>query len=63
MMSTALQLDAVTAGYGDNPIVRDFSARLAAGTITTLIGGNGAGKSTLLRAIYGTNRFFSGRIV
>ena len=63
MMSTALQLDGVTAGYGDNPIVRDFSARLAAGTITTLIGGNGAGKSTLLRAIYGTNRFFSGRIV
>ena len=53
----------VTAGYGDNPIVREFSARSAAGSITTLIGGNGAGKSTLLRAIYGTNRFFSGQIV
>ena len=45
------------------PIVREFSARLQAGTITTLIGGNGAGKSTLLRAIYGTNRLFSGQIV
>ena len=43
--------------------MRDFSARLHAGTITTLIGGNGAGKSTLLRAIYGTNRFFSGQVV
>ena len=37
----ALELVGVTAGYGDNPIVRDFSARLAPGSITTLIGGNG----------------------
>jgi branched-chain amino acid transport system ATP-binding protein len=59
----ALELVNVTAGYGDAAIVRDFSARLMPGTITTLIGGNGAGKSTLLRAIYGTNRFFSGQIV
>ena len=63
MTFPALELVSVTAGYGDNPIVRDFSARLMAGTITTLIGGNGAGKSTLLRAIYGTNRFFDGQIV
>jgi len=61
-MIPALDLIAVTAGYGDNPIVRDFSARLETGTITTLIGGNGAGKSTLLRAIYGTNRMFDGHI-
>jgi branched-chain amino acid transport system ATP-binding protein len=63
MTSPALELVSVTAGYGDNPIVRDFSARLQTGTITTLIGGNGAGKSTLLRAIYGTNRMFDGQIV
>ena len=63
MSYPALELVSVTAGYGDAQIVHDFSARLQAGTITTLIGGNGAGKSTLLRAIYGTNRFFSGQIV
>lgn len=63
MTSPALELVSVTAGYGNNPIVRDFSTRLEAGTITTLIGGNGAGKSTLLRAIYGTIRLFSGKIV
>jgi branched-chain amino acid transport system ATP-binding protein len=63
MTNPTLELVDVTAGYGDNPIVRDFSTRLYAGTITTLIGGNGAGKSTLLRAIYGTNRFLSGQIV
>jgi branched-chain amino acid transport system ATP-binding protein len=61
-MTVALDLVSVTAGYGDNPIVREFSATLDTGTITTLIGGNGAGKSTLLRAIYGTNRFFDGEI-
>jgi branched-chain amino acid transport system ATP-binding protein len=63
MNSPILELVSLTAGYGTNPIVRDFSTRLAAGSITTLIGGNGAGKSTLLRAIYGTNRWFSGQIV
>lgn len=63
MTAPVLELVSVTAGYGDNPIVRDFSARLALGSITTLIGGNGAGKSTLLRAIYGTNRMFDGQIV
>jgi branched-chain amino acid transport system ATP-binding protein len=63
MTAPVLELVSVTAGYGDNPIVREFSARLALGSITTLIGGNGAGKSTLLRAIYGTNRMFAGQIV
>jgi branched-chain amino acid transport system ATP-binding protein len=62
-MTAALDLVSVSAGYGDNPIVREFSARLETGTITTLIGGNGAGKSTLLRAIYGTNRLFGGQIL
>lgn len=63
MSPPILELVSLTAGYGSNPIVRDFSTRLAVGTITTLIGGNGAGKSTLLRAIYGTNRWFSGQVV
>ena len=58
-----LELIGLTAGYRDVPIVHDISLALNGGTITTLIGGNGAGKSTLLRAIYGTNRWFSGQIV
>lgn len=63
MSDAVLELIDLTAGYGEVPIVHDFSARLAAGSITTLIGGNGAGKSTLLRAIYGTNRWFAGQVV
>jgi branched-chain amino acid transport system ATP-binding protein len=61
-LASALEIANLTAGYGDLPVVHDFSATLAAGTITTLIGGNGAGKSTLMRAIYGTCRIFSGGI-
>lgn len=61
-MACVLEIETLTAGYGDLPVVRDFSAGIEPGTVTTLIGGNGAGKSTLLRAIYGTCRHFSGRV-
>ncbi|VTU21634.1 LIV-I protein F [Variovorax sp. PBL-H6] len=57
-----LEFDALSAGYGDNPIVRDFSARIDTGSITTIIGPNGAGKSTLLKAVYGLNRHFGGSL-
>jgi branched-chain amino acid transport system ATP-binding protein len=58
-----LELIDLCAGYGNVAIVRNFSTRLAPGTVSTLIGGNGAGKSTLLRAIFGTNRWISGQVV
>ncbi len=57
-----LELRDLTAGYGDAPIVHDFSLTLDRGSITTLIGGNGAGKSTLMRAIFGVCRWFGGTI-
>ena len=63
MTTPVLELFDLSAAYGDVAIVRDFCARLDAGTITTLIGVNGAGKSTLLRAIHGTCRCWSVRIV
>ncbi len=58
-----LELNDVSAGYTDTPIVSGFSTKIHSGTITTIIGGNGAGKSTLLRAVYGLNRHFGGSIV
>ena len=57
-----LELDRVSAGYADDPVVVDFTASIPPGTITTVIGPNGAGKSTLLRAIAGTNRHFGGSV-
>ena len=57
-----LELDQLSAGYADDPVVVDFTASIPAGTITTVISPNGAGKSTLLRAIAGTNRHFGGGV-
>lgn len=61
-MAFALELESLAAGYGDAPIVQQFSALFEHGTVTTLIGGNGAGKSTLMRAIYGTCKWFGGAV-
>src|SRR5207247_3182878 len=57
-----LEIENLSVGYTDEPVVVDFSAAIAEGTVTTVIGPNGAGKSTLLRALYGLNRYFGGRV-
>ena len=57
-----LVIDALSLGYGEEPIVRDFSVSLGRGSITTIIGPNGAGKSTLLKGVYGLNRYFGGSL-
>src|SRR5512142_432841 len=60
--ATILAFESLSVGYGDEPIVRDFTASIPAGSITTIIGPNGAGKSTLLKAVYGVNRYFGGAL-
>ena len=57
-----LEFDRLSVGYTDEPVVTEFSATIAQGSITTIIGPNGAGKSTLLRAVYGVNRHFGGSL-
>jgi branched-chain amino acid transport system ATP-binding protein len=52
-MPPLLQLDGVTAGYGDLVAIRDVSLEVHAGELVALIGSNGAGKTTTLRAICG----------
>ena len=46
-----LELKNVSSGYGNIPVVRDVSLKVAAGEIVLIAGENGAGKSTLLRTI------------
>jgi ABC-type branched-subunit amino acid transport system ATPase component len=48
-----LQVDAVTAGYGDTEILRALSIRVEADEVVSIIGPNGAGKSTLMKTIFG----------
>ena len=48
-----LELDGITAGYGDAAVLRDVTVTVPAGTKVALIGPNGAGKTTLLRVASG----------
>jgi branched-chain amino acid transport system ATP-binding protein len=57
-----LEFEDFSVGYADEPIVSGFSARIDAGTITTIIGPNGAGKSTVLKGVFGLNRHFGGSL-
>ena len=63
MSAPILQLESISSGYSDEPIVTDLSLAVPPGSITTFIGPNGAGKSTLLKTVYGLTRMFSGRIL
>jgi branched-chain amino acid transport system ATP-binding protein len=53
MTDAALVVDAVSAGYGAVPVLRDVSLALRPGEMFGLFGANGAGKSTLLKAVSG----------
>jgi len=52
-VTPVLDIEALWAGYGTVPVLRDVSLDVRNGTITTLIGANGAGKSTLIKTICG----------
>ena len=48
-----LLVDAVIAGYGNVPVLRELSLAVHGGETVALMGRNGAGKSTLLRTLVG----------
>ncbi len=45
----ALTVDKLTAGYGEKPVVHDFSLTIRRGERYAIMGPNGSGKSTLLK--------------
>jgi ABC-type branched-subunit amino acid transport system ATPase component len=51
--TTALKAKNISAGYGEQIIIRNISLDLYESTITTIIGPNGCGKSTFLKSISG----------
>ena len=57
-----LEIDKVSAFYGEAVAIRDVTLRVADGEIVTLCGRNGAGKTTLLRTVMGLHQQHSGRI-
>src|SRR3954453_22308555 len=62
-MTVALELDGITAGYGETDVLRDVSLVAEQGGVTALLGPNGAGKSTLLKTISGLIHPRKGRIL
>jgi ABC-type branched-subunit amino acid transport system ATPase component len=58
-----LRADAITAGYGGVPVIRDVSISVGPGEIVAMIGPNGAGKSTMLKSLVGILRVTSGKVL
>jgi branched-chain amino acid transport system ATP-binding protein len=58
-----LELQGVTTGYGDVPVVRSASMAFEKGLVTSVIGSNGAGKSTAIKAAAGLLKVWSGRVM
>jgi branched-chain amino acid transport system ATP-binding protein len=53
-----LEINGLSAGYGEVPVLSDVGLVIHPGEIVTLVGSNGAGKTTLLRAV---SRIIAGR--
>lgn len=61
-MTAVLEVEALRAGYGPVPVLRDVAFTVPTGTVAAVLGANGAGKTTLLRTLSGLLRPTGGRI-
>ena len=52
-MSVMLELDAISAGYGETEILHGVDLHVDQGEIVVIIGPNGAGKTTAMKAVFG----------
>ena len=62
MPRPALQIEGLSARYGEAQALRDVSLHVGEGELVTLVGRNGAGKTTLLRCVMGLHRQNTGSI-
>lgn len=57
-----LEVENLSAGYGNNPVIQDITFSLEEGEFVTVLGPNGSGKSTLIKAIQGLLHSISGKV-
>ncbi len=62
-MADLLQVQGLSAGYGQAVVLTDISLSLAEGQTLALLGRNGTGKTTLINTLAGATRQHSGRIL
>lgn len=62
MSEVILEINNLTSGYGDLPVLHEVSLSVNKGEIYSILGANGAGKSTLLNTLAGTVKATSGAI-
>ena len=62
MPRPALEIEGLSARYGEAQALRDVSLHVGEGELVTLVGRNGAGKTTLLRCVMGLHRQNTGSI-
>lgn len=48
-----LEVNAISAGYSDQPILKEISLHVEEGAVLALIGPNGSGKTTFIRVVSG----------
>lgn len=63
MPEAIIEVEGLTAGYTEEPIIADVSMRAERGRISGIIGPNGCGKSTFLKAVVGIVNPSAGRVV
>ena len=63
MTQPFIEMKNVVFAYGDRPILRDVSFRIAQGAFAAVMGGSGSGKTTLMRLITGQIRPQSGQVL
>jgi phospholipid/cholesterol/gamma-HCH transport system ATP-binding protein len=57
-----IEIQGLTAGYGEEVILREVSFAVQEGEVFAVLGGSGCGKSTLLRHIVGLNQPRAGSV-
>ena len=61
-MSALLQVEQLSAGYGDAVVLHEVSLSLGEGQTLALLGRNGVGKTTFMDTLAGATRQHGGRI-
>ncbi|EJW13525.1 ABC transporter related protein [Rhodovulum sp. PH10] len=57
-----LRFDKISLGFGDGPVLKNFSLEVLPGEVVVLLGRSGCGKTTLLRLAAGLLRPDAGRV-